>query len=201
MKTHPNPPHTSSNHTMPLGHKLQNWTTLFANSTHKPRSVASRSHLCRTQSSASLNSISQDPLRCCSWRCYLWVLSVQSNTTVVGNREQRGETATSSFVAMVTQQTAPQLTSFVELPLPFYTCGWVLSVCTTCQVDRIDPIDWLIYWPVSPGGSVSSFCTNVNTKAILSVEPAVSNSSVSHFVGRVSGGAGQTQTETAHLKW
>lgn len=113
------------------------------NSTQKHYWVTSVSWLCRTQSSTSPKSISQDPLRCgkcCSWRCYLWVSSVQSNITLIG---QQWLELQCPAIAMVTQQTAPQLTSFVELPLAFThaveCCLCVFSVRWNGQ-----SIDWFI---------------------------------------------------------
>lgn len=58
------------------------------------------SWLCRTLSSTSLKSISRDPLwrsECCSSRCYLWVSSVQSNTTLVTEITTMSSSSTDSL--------------------------------------------------------------------------------------------------------
>lgn len=102
------------------------------NSSQKHYHVTSVSWLCRAQSSTSPKSVSQDPLQCsecCSWRCYLWVSSVQSNIILTGQQclEQRERTRTtmSSWSHGITAE-APQL-------LLAFTCvkaksAWVLFV-------------------------------------------------------------------------
>lgn len=60
---------------------------------------------------------------------------------------------------------ATQLATFVERSSVDFVCVYELSGGN----DRvlIDwSTDWLIYWALFPCSSVSSFCTNVNTKAI-----------------------------------
>lgn len=96
------------------------------------------SWLCRTLSSTSLKSISRDPLwrsECCSSRCYLWVSSVQSNTTLVTEITTMSSSSTDSL---------------------HHPCGRVLFVWMICQVEWTECglINRLIYWAVFPDGSV-----------------------------------------------
>lgn len=121
----------------------------YRNSTQKHYWVTSVSWLCRTQSSTSPKSISQDPLwcsECCSWRCYLWVSSVQSNITLIGQQwleqRERKRTTMSSYSH---GNTADSGTAYIirGAPPSFYTCGWVLFVCIICQVK------WTEYWLIN----------------------------------------------------